>query len=79
MAMQPGMITSIEPGVYRPGHWGVRIESLALAVPVDAGALAPSACWPSGADAVPDRHPLHRQGVVAPDDASGSIATDAGA
>lgn len=35
MAMQPGMITSIEPGVYRPGHWGVRIENLALAVPVD--------------------------------------------
>ena len=35
MAMQPGMITSIEPGVYRPGHWGVRIENLALAVPVN--------------------------------------------
>ena len=35
MAMQPGMITSIEPGVYRPGQWGVRIENLALAVPVD--------------------------------------------
>jgi Xaa-Pro aminopeptidase len=35
MAMQPGMITSIEPGVYRPGHWGVRIENLALTVPVD--------------------------------------------
>ncbi|MCG3189586.1 MAG: hypothetical protein LKCHEGNO_02054 [Burkholderiaceae bacterium] len=35
MAMQPGMITSIEPGVYRPGHWGVRIENLVLAVPAD--------------------------------------------
>ena len=35
MAMQPGMITSIEPGVYRPRQWGVRIENLALAVPVD--------------------------------------------
>jgi Xaa-Pro aminopeptidase len=35
MAMQPGMITSIEPGVYRPGQWGVRIENLGLAVPVD--------------------------------------------
>ena len=33
MAMQPGMITSIEPGVYRPGQWGVRIENLVLAVP----------------------------------------------
>ncbi|PZP05706.1 MAG: Xaa-Pro aminopeptidase [Pseudomonas protegens] len=29
-AMQPGMITSIEPGTYRPGRWGVRIENLAL-------------------------------------------------
>ena len=35
MAMQPGMITSIEPGVYRPGQWGVRIENLVLNVPVD--------------------------------------------
>jgi len=33
MAMQPGMITSIEPGVYRSGQWGVRIENLVLAVP----------------------------------------------
>ncbi len=32
MAMQPGMITSIEPGVYRPGQWGVRIENLVLNV-----------------------------------------------
>ncbi len=30
MAMEPGMITSIEPGLYRPGHWGVRIENLVL-------------------------------------------------
>ncbi len=29
-AMQPGMITSIEPGVYRPGQWGVRIENLVV-------------------------------------------------
>lgn len=33
MAMQPGMITSIEPGLYRPGQWGVRVENLVLAVP----------------------------------------------
>jgi Xaa-Pro aminopeptidase len=32
-AMEPGMITSIEPGVYRPGQWGVRIENLVLNVP----------------------------------------------
>ena len=34
MAMEPGMITSIEPGVYRPGQWGVRIENLVLNVAV---------------------------------------------
>jgi Xaa-Pro aminopeptidase len=28
MAMEPGMITSIEPGLYRPGQWGIRIENL---------------------------------------------------
>ena len=33
MAMEPGMITSIEPGVYREGLWGVRIENLVLNVP----------------------------------------------
>src|SRR5690606_33231055 len=30
--MQPGMITSNEPGLYRPGRWGIRIENLVLAV-----------------------------------------------
>ena len=29
-AMEPGMITSIEPGLYRPGQWGIRIENLVL-------------------------------------------------
>jgi len=31
-AMEPGMITSIEPGIYRPGKWGIRIENLVLNV-----------------------------------------------
>ena len=31
-AMEPGMITSDEPGIYRPGRWGVRIENLLLNV-----------------------------------------------
>ncbi|HEY8049537.1 MAG TPA: aminopeptidase P family protein [Ramlibacter sp.] len=35
MAMEPGMITSNEPGLYRPSKWGVRIENLVLNVPVD--------------------------------------------
>ncbi len=29
-AMEEGMITSIEPGIYRPGRWGIRIENLVL-------------------------------------------------
>jgi Xaa-Pro aminopeptidase len=33
MAMEAGMITSIEPGLYRPGQWGVRIENLVMDVP----------------------------------------------
>ena len=37
-AMQAGMISSIEPGTYRPGAWGVRIEN--LVVNREAGATA---------------------------------------
>ena len=33
MAMLPGMITSIEPGLYRAQQWGIRIENLVLNVP----------------------------------------------
>jgi Xaa-Pro aminopeptidase len=33
MAMEAGMITSIEPGLYRSGQWGVRIENLVMNVP----------------------------------------------
>jgi Xaa-Pro aminopeptidase len=43
MAMEPGMVTSIEPGVYRAGQWGVRIENLVLTVPAatpEGGAFA---------------------------------------
>jgi Xaa-Pro aminopeptidase len=29
-AMEEGMITSIEPGLYRPGKWGIRIENLVM-------------------------------------------------
>lgn len=36
-AMQPGMITSNEPGIYRPGQWGVRIENLVVNRSLPAG------------------------------------------
>jgi len=39
MAMEPGMITSIEPGLYRVGQWGVRIENLVLNVPAESNEL----------------------------------------
>lgn len=32
IAIEPGMITSIEPGIYRPGKHGIRIENLVLTV-----------------------------------------------
>ena len=35
MAMELGMITSIEPGLYRPGQWGIRIENLVMNRSVD--------------------------------------------
>ncbi len=38
MAMEPGMVTSIEPGLYREGQWGIRIENLVLNVPAEANA-----------------------------------------
>jgi len=34
-ALEAGMITSNEPGIYRPGRWGVRIENLVLTVPAE--------------------------------------------
>jgi Xaa-Pro aminopeptidase len=34
-AMEPGMITSVEPGIYRPGRWGIRIENLVYSRPAE--------------------------------------------
>jgi Xaa-Pro aminopeptidase len=31
--MQVGMVTSNEPGLYRPGQWGIRIENLIACQP----------------------------------------------
>lgn len=36
-AMDAGMITSIEPGIYKPGRHGVRIENLAATIPAGDG------------------------------------------
>jgi Xaa-Pro aminopeptidase len=33
--LQEGMIVSIEPGYYKPGHFGIRIENLAVVVNTD--------------------------------------------
>lgn len=35
VALEPGMITSVEPGVYRPGKHGIRIENLVNTVVAD--------------------------------------------
>lgn len=35
VAIEPGMITSVEPGVYRPGKHGIRIENLVTTVTLE--------------------------------------------
>jgi Xaa-Pro aminopeptidase len=37
--LEPDMITSNEPGLYRTGRWGVRIENLVLTVPAGTSEL----------------------------------------
>ncbi|MCI1646768.1 MAG: aminopeptidase P family protein [Bacteroides sp.] len=37
IALQPGMVTSNEPGVYKAGSHGIRIENLTLVVPAGEG------------------------------------------
>jgi len=32
-ALLPGMVISVEPGLYRQGQWGIRLENLVLCVP----------------------------------------------
>lgn len=44
-AMEPGMITSNEPGIYRPGRWGVRIENLTACRPWLSGELGEFLCF----------------------------------
>ncbi|KJV37009.1 aminopeptidase P family protein [Luteibacter yeojuensis] len=35
VALEPGMITSIEPGLYKPGRYGIRHENLAVVTQAD--------------------------------------------
>jgi Xaa-Pro aminopeptidase len=41
-SLQPGMIVTVEPGVYLPGEFGVRIEDMVLVTPTGAEVLTPS-------------------------------------
>lgn len=36
---EPGMVTSDEPGIYRPGEWGIRIENMLVCVEKEDGML----------------------------------------
>jgi Xaa-Pro aminopeptidase len=40
VGLRPGMILSNEPGYYKPGQYGIRIENLVLVVPVSAPPMA---------------------------------------
>ena len=35
VALEPGMIVSDEPGFYKTGHWGIRVENLILVTPAE--------------------------------------------
>ncbi|HJQ48028.1 MAG TPA: Xaa-Pro peptidase family protein [Amycolatopsis sp.] len=39
LALEPGMAFSVEPGIYRPGRWGARIEDIVVVTPNGAEAL----------------------------------------
>lgn len=45
MALLPGMVSAIEPGVYRPGEWGVRYENIAVPVEVEHNAWGTFLAW----------------------------------
>jgi Xaa-Pro aminopeptidase len=40
--LQPGMVVTVEPGVYIPGEWGVRIEDMALVTEHGCEVLTPA-------------------------------------
>ena len=42
-ALEPGMVITIEPGVYFPGKWGIRIEDMVVVTPKGCEVLTPTA------------------------------------
>jgi Xaa-Pro aminopeptidase len=40
--LQPGMVITIEPGVYFPGKWGIRIEDMVAVTPGGCEVLTPT-------------------------------------
>ena len=40
--LKPGMVITIEPGVYLPGKWGIRIEDMVLVTETGCEVLTPT-------------------------------------
>ncbi|WP_187262382.1 aminopeptidase P family protein [Pontibacter beigongshangensis] len=61
IAIEPGTITSVEPGIYRPGSYGIRIENLVLTVPDEENAFGEFYTFEHLTLAVIDTKPIKKE------------------
>ena len=59
-ALLPGMVLSNEPGYYKTGDYGIRIENLVVVTPVEVPGRRARGLWLRDTDPVPDRQAADR-------------------